>query len=113
MRKIMTALIASTVALSTAPAIAQTNSGLVVVDLSGAKIDLLNNLARDLNLEINDNNIEILKNIDVQVPIGIAAAICDVNANILAAQRKTEGYTCTAKNNTAALTKAVAAQRNN
>ena len=113
MRKPVIALIASSMALATAPAIAQTNSGLVVVDLSGADISVLNNLARSLNLEINNNNIEALKNIDVQVPIGLAAAICDVNANVLAAQRKTEGYTCTAKNNTAALTKAVAAQRNN
>ena len=113
MRKPIIALLASSLAFAAAPAIAQTNSGLVVVDLSESNISVLNNLARDLNLEITDNNIEILKNIDVQVPIGIAAAICDVNANILAAQRKTEGYTCTAKNNTAALTKAVAAQRNN
>ena len=113
MRKPIAALIASSVALATAPAIAQTNNGLVVVDLSGANVELLNNLARDLNLEITNVNIEALKNIDVQVPIGLAAAICDVNANVLASQRKTEGYTCTAKNNTAALTKAVAAQRNN
>lgn len=112
MRKPIVALIASSMALAATPAIAQQNNGLVVVDLSGATVDVLNNLARDLNLEITNVNIEALKNIDVQVPIGLAAAICDVNANVLAKQRKTEGYTCTAKNNTAALTKAVAAQRN-
>lgn len=113
MRKLAAALVAGSIAFATAPAIAQQNNGLVVVDLSGADVSVLNNLARDLNLEINNNNIEALKDIDVKVPIGLAAAICDVNANVLAKQRKAEGYSCTAKNNTAALTKAVAAQRNN
>ena len=113
MRKLSAALVAGSMAFAAVPAIAQQNNGLVVVDLSGADVSVLNNLARDLNLEITNVNIEALKNIDVQVPIGLAAAICDVNANVLASQRKTEGYTCTAKNNTAALTKAVAAQRNN
>ncbi len=113
MRKTIVALFATSMALAAIPATAQTNNGLVVVDLSGADVSVLNNLARSLNLEINNNNIEALKNIDVQIPIGLAAAICDVNANVLAKQRKTEGSTCTAKNNTAALTKAVAEQRNN
>lgn len=113
MRKTMIAVLASSMAFAAVPAVAQTNSGLVVVDLSDSNIDVLNNLARDLNLEINDNNIEALKNINVQVPIGLAAAICDVNANVLAAQRKTSGYQCTAKNNTSALTKAVKEKRAN
>ncbi|WP_162888019.1 hypothetical protein [Sphingomonas mesophila] len=113
MRKAIVALFATSMAFAVVPASAQTNNGLVVVDLSGANVELLNNLARDLNLEINNNNIEALKNINVQVPIGLAAAICDVNANVLARQRKTEGSTCTARNNTAALTRAVREARAN
>ena len=31
-----------------------------------------------------------------QVPIGVAATVCDVNAAVLAAQRKTGGAECTA-----------------
>jgi hypothetical protein len=37
----------------------------------------------------------------------IAAAICDVNANVLAGQKKTGDPTCTAKNSTSALQSAV------
>ncbi len=105
MRNMFIALAGASIAFA-APVVAQ-NNGLVVVDLSDSNVELLNNLAKNLNLEVNDNNVEALKNIDVQVPIGLAAAICDVNANVLAKQRKTEGYSCTAKNSTEALTKAV------
>ena len=108
MRKTMIAVLASSMAFAAVPAAAQTNSGLVVVDLSGADISVLNNLARDLNI----SDVDVLKNIQVSVPIGLAAAICDVNANVLAKQRKTEGYKCTAENNTTALTKAVREKMN-
>jgi hypothetical protein len=37
-----------------------------------------------------------LNNIAVQVPIGIAANICDVNANVLAQQERDEGAVCEA-----------------
>lgn len=96
-----TALVASiALAIGAAPAIAQ-NSGLVVVDLSNA--DVANDLAR--NLKVNVSDITALAN--VAIPIGLAANVCDVNANVLAAQKKTDSPTCTAKNNSAALQKAV------
>ena len=82
------------------PALAQ-NSGLVVVDLSNA--DVLNNLAQ--NLKVNVSDISALNN--VSIPIGLAAAVCDVNANVLAAQKKTGTPTCTAKNSTKSLQTAV------
>ena len=100
MRIMVPALAAAAVVISGAPAIAQ-NSGLVVVDLSNA--DVLNNLAQ--NLKVNVSDISALNN--VSVPIGLAAAVCDVNANVLAQQKKTGTPTCTAKNSTAALQKAV------
>ena len=100
--RIHTAVMASVaLALSSAPAIAQQNNGLVVVDLSNA--DVLNNLAQ--NLKVNVSDISALNN--VSVPIGLAAAICGVNANILAAQKKTGGSKCTATNSTSALQSAV------
>lgn len=101
MRKLAIAA-ASAALLCSAPAFSQ-NNGLVVVDLSGANIELLNNLARDLSI----SDVNVLRNVQVQVPIGLAAAICDVNANVLASQRKNTGYKCTAKNQTSALTNAV------
>ena len=58
------------------PAIAQQN-GLVNVDVS----NVLNNLDLDLlNNSLNNNA--------VQVPIGVAANVCGVDANVLASQRK-------------------------
>lgn len=100
MRTPLAILASAAIALSAAPAFAQ-NNGLVVVDLSNA--DVLNNLAQ--NLKVNVSDISALNN--VSIPIGLAAAVCDVNANVLAAQKKTGSPTCTAKNNTSALQKAV------
>ena len=100
MRTTLAILASAALTLSAAPAMAQ-NSGLVVVDLSNA--DVLNNLAQ--NLKVNVSDISALNN--VSVPIGLAAAICDVNANVLAQQKKTGTPTCAAKNNTSALQSAV------
>jgi len=100
MRKLMTVAAAAALSLSATPVLAQ-NSGLVVVDLTNA--DVLNNLAQ--NLKVNVSDISALNN--VSIPIGLAAAVCDVNANVLAAQKKTGTPTCTAKNSTSALQKAV------
>lgn len=108
MRKTMIAVLASSMAFAAVPAVAQTNNGLVVVDLSGADVSVLNNLARDLNI----SDIEILKNVQVSVPIGLAAAICGIDANVLASQRKNADYKCTAENSTTALTKAVREKMN-
>jgi hypothetical protein len=83
MRKI---LIAATVAagLVAAPAAAQQN-GLVNVDVS----NVLNDLSL-LNGSLNNNT--------VQVPIGVAAAVCGINANVIAHQRQgNASYSCPAK----------------
>ena len=101
MRTILTILSSASLALSAAPAFAGNNNGLVVVDLTNA--DVLNNLAQ--NLKVNVSDISALNN--VSVPIGLAAVICGVNANVLAAQKKTGGPNCTATNNTTALQSAV------
>ena len=100
MRTTLAIMASAALALSATPAIAQ-NSGLVVVDLSNA--DVLNNLAQ--NLKVNVSDISALNN--VSVPIGLAAAVCDVNANVLAAQKKGGSPTCTAKNSSSALQNAV------
>lgn len=101
MRKLMAIAATAALSLTAAPTLAQ-NSGLVVVDLSNA--DVLNNLARDL--DVNVSNIPV----NVQVPVGVAAAVCDVNANVLAQQRKTGTSTCKAKNTSTALNQAVQRQ---
>lgn len=100
------AIAAAALAVSATPAIAADNNGLVVVDLTNA--DVLNNLAQ--NLKVNVSDISALNN--VSIPIGLAAVVCDVNANVLAGQKKTGSPTCTAKNSTAALQKAVQTKLN-
>ena len=75
MRSAIMIAASAALALSAAPALAQ-NSGLVVVDLTNASV--LNNLAQNLKLNVSD--IAALNN--VSVPIGLAAAICDVNAGV-------------------------------
>ena len=74
MRKILFA--AAAVALTTTPAVAQISNqgGLVNVDVSNVlnDLDLLNNT-------LNNNT--------VQVPVGVAAAVCCIDANVSAKQR--------------------------
>ena len=84
MRKVM---MAAAFALGTAgvvaPATAQ-QSGLVNVNVE----DVLNDLDL-LNNTLNNNT--------VQVPIGVAAAVCGIDANVIAQQRKENAnYTCPA-----------------
>lgn len=102
MRKILiaTALAATS---ATVPAIAQTTgAGLVNVQLGD--VTLLNNFLNDTQIAaLNNLNVPI----NVQVPVGIAANVCGVNANVLAQQKKTGGATCTAKSGSAALARAV------
>jgi hypothetical protein len=100
MRKFTAIMAASAIAFS-ASAMASQDNGLVVVDLSNANV--LNNLAQ--NLHVNVSDIQALNN--VSIPIGLAAAVCGVNANVLASEKKTGGSHCTATNSTAALQKAV------
>jgi hypothetical protein len=97
MKKLIMA-IALTTAVS-APAAAQ-QTGLVNVDVS----NVLNNLSLDLlNNSLNNNT--------VQVPIGVAANVCGISANVLAAQRKSgDPVTCTAKNTSTALKSAAKKQ---
>lgn len=78
MRKIMigVALAFGTAAIAT-PASAQlVGGGLVTVNVS----NVANNLAQNLHVDVS--NIPVT----VQVPVGIAAAVCGVDANVLAQQ---------------------------
>ena len=91
--------IAAALALTVSPALAADNNGLVVVDLTNAEV--ANNIARDLSIDVSQVPV------NVQVPIGIAAAVCDVNASVLAQQKKTGSPTCKATSTNASVNKAV------
>lgn len=100
-RIMITAAVAS-VAVA-APAIAQNvGSGLVTVQVGD--VTLLNNF-------LNHDQIAALNNlsvpVQVQVPIGVAANVCGVNANVLAKQKKAGAATCTAKSGSKALAMSV------
>ena len=100
MRKYMLPL-AAAAALVAAPATAQlVGGGLVVVNVS----NVANNLAQ--NLKVNVSQIPVT----VQVPVGVAAAVCGVDANVLAQQRKNGDATCTAQNSSRALQQATLRQ---
>lgn len=95
-------LAAALAAIPAAPALAQQTgqAGLVNVNVS--------NVLNDLELDLLNNS---LNNNTVQVPIGVAANVCGVDANVLAHQRKSDSpVTCTAKNTSQALKQAAKKQ---
>ena len=71
--------------------------GLVVVNVS----NVANNLAQNLSVDVSRIPVT------VQVPIGIAANVCDVNANVLAKQAKGGGASCTAESTSTGLSQVV------
>jgi hypothetical protein len=97
---------AVTVGLSAAPAAAQQQNGLV-------NVVLLEDVEVNLERVISDNQINVQApiNANVQVPIGIAANVCDVAVNVLAKQAKSGGATCNATNSTASESELMAVAR--
>ena len=100
-------MIAAGLALGTTPALAQVDVGGGLVDLTVQDVSVLNNF-------LNDAQIAALNNvgpITVQVPVGVAANVCGVDANVLAQQEKAGGATCTAENASKALAQHVVKQK--
>ena len=75
-------------------------SGLVNVDLSNLKADI----AKDINVDVSQIPV------NVQVPVGVAANVCGVDANVLARQDKGSSPACQAKNKSEALNQQVQRQ---
>lgn len=94
--------IAAFVAISSAgAAFAQPKqSGLVNVDLSNLRADI----AKDINVDVSQIPV------NVQVPVGVAANVCGVDANVLARQKKGSTPSCDAKNTSRALNQQVQRQ---
>jgi hypothetical protein len=93
MRKL---ILAAAIAAAPTTAFAQVNVGGGLVDVTVQNVVILKNF-------LNDTQIAALNNVTVpvtvQVPIGVAANVCGVNANVLASQRKAgDPVTCTARN---------------
>lgn len=76
-------IIAAAAVLAATPAIAQ-QAGLVNIDLSGLSIAERAEIAKDINVNVSDIPVNI------QVPVSVAAAICNVPVSVLA-QTKVKG----------------------
>jgi hypothetical protein len=94
-------LSAAFIALVGSPSFAQIiiPGGLVTVNISNIRVDLA-----DL-LDVDISQVPVT----VQVPIGVAANVCDVSANVLA-QQADDAAPCDAQNNSNALTRFVQSQ---
>ena len=108
MRKMMIAA-AIAAATASAPAIAQVGNSQGLVAVTITDVNLLNNF-------LNDTQIAALNNlgvpVTVQVPISVAANVCDTTVAVLSAQRKANSpATCTAESGSAALADIVQRQK--
>lgn len=74
--------------------------GLVNIDLSNLRADI----AKDINVDVSQIPV------NVQVPVGVAANVCGVDANVLARQDKGSAPSCEAKNKSQALNQQVQRQ---
>lgn len=86
-------------ALVSGGALAQ-QSGLVVVDIS----NVANNIAKNINVDVSQIPVTI------QAPIGVAANVCEVSANVLAKQKDGGGASCDATSTSTALNQIVQRQ---
>lgn len=84
----------SVVALGmTTPALADAQSGLVNVDVS----NVANNIAKNISVDVSQIPVT------VQVPVGIAANVCGLDANVLAKQAQGGTANCGATTTSTAL----------
>ena len=75
-------------------------SGLVNVDVH----NVANNIAKNINVDVSQIPVT------VQVPVGIAATVCGVGANVLGQQRDSGTAACTATSTSSALDQLVQRQ---
>ena len=92
-------LTAALLALPLVAATAGAQGGLVTVDVSNVSVDI----AKDINVDVSQIPIT------VQAPIGIAANVCNISANVLAADLNQDGVaSCDATTTSRALNQIVA-----
>jgi len=84
MRKVMMTAAALAAVTAIAPATAQVGAGLVVINLSNISVADRAEIAKDINVNLSDIPV------NVQVPVSVAAAICNVPVSVLA-RTKTKG----------------------
>jgi hypothetical protein len=116
MRKMMmTAALALGATTMTAPATAQTTGGLIAIEIGDVDIlrnSVNNNQVELLNNFLNNNNLlnnnQLAAPITVQVPIGVAANVCNTTVAVLSAAGS--GGKCEAETASRALNQAIIRQ---
>ena len=106
MRKMM---IAAALAAVATPAAAQVNTGSGLVAVNIQDVDILNNVLNDTQIAALN---ELAVPVTVQVPVGIAANVCNVSAAVLAKQAA-DAAPCDAKSGSRALAQNVISQKLN
>lgn len=91
-------------------AFAQLNTGAGLVNVQVGNVSLLNNFLNKTQLAAL-NNVGVP--VTVQVPVGVAANVCGVDANVLAKQKKGGLASCTAKSGSKALAQSIISQKLN
>ena len=108
MRKILFGALAAAT-LTATPAISQVNTGSGLVAVNIQDVDILNNFLNDTQIAaLNDVAVPIT----VQVPIGVAANVCNISAAVLAKQAA-DAAPCDAKSGSKALAQNVITQKLN
>lgn len=96
----LSAILTATVALSSAPMAFSQQSGLVNVDIK----NVANDIAKNINVDVSQIPVT------VQAPIGVAANVCGVAANVLGSQGGSGNAGCTATTTSTALNQIVQRQ---
>lgn len=95
MNKPLKVLLGTVVLAFGIPAMAQTQAGLVNVDVSDVKADI----AKNINIDVSKVPVT------VQAPVAVAATVCNVAANVLAENK--QGASCKATTTNQALNQIV------
>ena len=98
--KMTVAAIISAAVFSMMPTAFAQQSGLVNVDIR----NVANNIAKNINVDVSQIPVT------VQAPIGVAATVCNVAANVLGEQAASGGGSCTAQTTSTALEQIVQRQ---
>jgi hypothetical protein len=106
MRKFM---IAAALATAATPALAQVDISQGLVDVTIQDVSILNNFLNDAQIAaLNGVSVPV----NVQVPVGVAANVCNIDANVIASQKKAGTYQpCDAKAGSKALAQQVVKQK--
>lgn len=101
MNMMRTSILALALATMALPAAAAQQEGLVNVNVS----NVANDLAKNLSVDVNQIPVT------VQVPVGVAANVCNIDANVLAAAKKgSNDANCDATSTSTALSQVVQKQ---